>query len=188
MCAILGALSLATQQIWSIAAGLVIEIDTPILGTTLYAAEIALFAVAVVGLYLYQRHAFSRFGKVAVRVAAAGAVLWSVSAAWQAAEVIKGGGEPAGDYTSASLLVWIIIPFGLYAFGLILFGIATWRAGVLPRIPAALVVFGIPLGLALDGPALMVYGTGIAWLGIATLAQLRSSRPVHAGRPAVLAS
>jgi len=42
--AILGALSMATQRIWSIAAGLVIEIDTPILGTTLYAAEIALFA------------------------------------------------------------------------------------------------------------------------------------------------
>jgi hypothetical protein len=187
-CAILGALSLATQQIWSSVAGTVIEVDTPILGTTLYAAEIALFAVAVVGLYLYQRHAFSRFGKVAARVAVVGAVLWSVSAAWQAAEVIKGGGKPAGDYTSASLLVWVLVPFGLYALGLILFGIATWRAGVLPRVPAALVVFGIPLGLAVDGLALMVYGTGLAWLGIATLAQLRSRRSVHADRPAALAS
>jgi hypothetical protein len=188
VCAILGALSLTTQQIWSTVAGTVIEIDTPILGTTLYAAQIALFAVAVAGLYLYQRHAFSRFGKVAAQVAVAGATLWSVSAAWQAAEVIKGGGKPAGDYTSTSLLMWILVPFGLYALGLILFGIATWRAGVLPRVPAALVVFGIPLGLAFDGLALMVYGTGLAWLGIAALAQLRSSRPIHADRPAALAS
>jgi hypothetical protein len=187
VCAVLGALSLTTQQIWSIVAGAVIEIDTPILGTTLYAAEIALFAVAIAVLYLYQRHAFSRFGIVAARVAVAGATLWSVSAAWQAVEVIKGGGEPAGDYASTSLLVWVIIPFGLYALGLILFGIATWRAGVLPRVPAALVVFGIPLGLALDGLALMVYGTGLAWLGIAALVQLRSSRPVRSDRPAAQA-
>jgi hypothetical protein len=188
VCAILGALSLATQQIWSTVAGTVIEIDTPILGTTLYAAQIALFAVAVAGLYLYQRHAFSRFGKIAARVAVVGTLLWSGSAAWQAAEVIKGGGKQASDYTSTSLLVWILVPVGLYAVGLILFGIATWRAGVLPRVPAALVVFGIPLGLAFDGLALMVYGTGLAWLSIAALAQLRSGRSVHADRPAALAS
>ena len=185
VCAVLGALSLVTQQIWSIVAGTVIEIDTPILGTTLYAAEIALFAVAVVGLYLYQRHAFNRFGKVAARVAIAGALLWSADAAWQAVEVIKGGGKPAPDHISTPLLAWVVVGFGLYALGLILFGIATWRAGVLPRVAAALVVFGIPLGMALDALVpgiLMVYGTGLAWLGIATLAQLRSRRSVHAGR------
>jgi hypothetical protein len=48
------------------------------------------------------------------------------------------------------LLAWVFVAFGLYALGLFLFGITTWRAGVLPRIPAALVVFGIPLGLILD--------------------------------------
>jgi hypothetical protein len=164
VCAVLGALSLVTQQIWSTVAGTVIEVDTPILGTTLYAAQIALFAVAVVGLYLYQRHAFSRFGRVAARVAVAGTLLWSSNTAFQAVEVMKGGGKPLEDHMSTPLLMWVVVGSGLYVLGLILFGIATWRAGVLPRIPAALVVFGIPLALALDGLALMVYGTGIAWL------------------------
>ena len=52
VCAILGMLSLATQQIWSIFAGEVIEFHTPILGRILYAAQITLFVIAVVGLYL----------------------------------------------------------------------------------------------------------------------------------------
>ena len=187
-CAVLGALSLVTQQIWSIVAGSVIEVDTPILGTTLYAAEIALFAVAVVGLCRYQRHAFGRFGRVAARVAITGTVLWSVSAAWQAVQVIRAGGQPEEDYTSAALLAWIIVPFGLYALGLILFGIATWRARVLPRVAAALVVFGIPLGMAFDGLALTVYGTGLAWLGVAALVQRPAGRAVRGARPAALAS
>jgi hypothetical protein len=183
VCAVLGAVSLATQQIWSILAGEVIEIDTPILGTALYAAQIALFVVAVVGLYLHQRKAFNTFGEIATLIALLGTLLWSGSAASQALDVVAGGGKPAPDNIPTPLLVWIFIAFGLYAVGLILFGIATWRAGVLPPVSAALVVFGIPLGLVLDGfvpGILMVYGAGIAWLGVATLVQLRSGQPAGA--------
>jgi hypothetical protein len=184
LCAVLGAVSLATQQIWSIVAGEVIENDTPILGRTLYAAEITLFVVAIVGLYLHQRKAFTTFGQIATLVALFGTLLWSGSAASEAFAVMESG-KSAGDSISSARLASILIAFGLYALGLVLFGIATWRAGVLPRGAAALVMFGVPLGLALDGPVpgiLMVYGAGIAWLGVATLVQLRSEQPARAHR------
>lgn len=77
VCAVLGMVSLVIQQIWSIVAGEVIEIDTPILGRILYAAQITLFVVAVVGLYL-QRKAFNTFGQIATLVALWGTLLWSV--------------------------------------------------------------------------------------------------------------
>ena len=178
VCAVLGMLSLATQQIWSIFAGEVIEFHTPILGRILYAAQIALFVVAVVGLYLHQRKAFNTFGQIATLVALWGTLLWSGSATSEAFMTVANGGKPI-DQVPPSLMAWVFVAFGLYVLGLFLFGIATWRAGVLPRVPAALVVFGIPLGLTLERflpGILIVYGVGIAWLGIATLLRLRSGQ------------
>ena len=52
---------------------------------------------------------------------------------------VANGGKPI-DHVPPSLLAWVFVAFGLYVLGLFLFGIATWRAGVLPRVPAALVV------------------------------------------------
>src|SRR5215203_780251 len=80
VCAILGMVSLVTQQIWSIVSGEVIEFHTPILGRILYAAQITLFVIAVVGLYLHQRKAFNTFGQIATLVALWGTLLWSGSA------------------------------------------------------------------------------------------------------------
>ena len=179
VCAVLGMVSLVTQQIWSIVAGEVIEIHAPILGRILYAAQITFFVIAVVGLYMHQRKAFNTFGQIATLVAMWGTLLWSGSATSEAFMVVANGGKPI-DHIPPPLLAWVFVAFGLYALGLFLFGITTWRAGVLPRVPAALVVFGIPLGLILDRflpGILIVYGVGIAWLGIATLLQLRSRVP-----------
>jgi hypothetical protein len=184
VCAILGVLSLVTQQVWSIFSGEVIEFHSPILGRILYSAQITFFVVAVVGLYLHQRRTFNTFGQIATLVALWGTLLWSGSATSEALNVIASGGAQVEDHIPPPLLAWIIVAFGLYALGLFLFGIATWHAGVLPRVPAALVVIGIPLGLILERfvpGILMVYGVGIAWLGIATLLQLRSGQ--SAGDP-----
>ena len=175
VCAVLGMVSLVIQQVWTIVAGEVIEFHTPILGRILYAAQITLFVVAVVGLYLHQRKAFNTFGQIATLVALWGTLLWSGSATSEAFMTVANGGKPI-DHVPPSLLV----AFSLYVLGLFLFGIATWRAGVLPRVPALLVVFGIPLGLTLEWfvpGILIVYGVGIAWLGITTLLQLRSGVP-----------
>ena len=183
VCAVLGAVSLVTQQIWGIVAGQPIETDTPIFGRILYAGQIALFVVAVVGLYLHQRKAFGTFGQIATLVALCGTLLWSGSTASEALATVDRGGTATADNISTPLLVWIFVAFGLYALGLLLFGIATWRAGVLPRVPAALVVLGIPAGLLGESAVpgiLTVYGTGIAWRGLATLVQLRSREPARA--------
>jgi hypothetical protein len=179
--AVLGTLSLVIQQAWSIVAGEVIEFHSPLLGRILYAAQITLFVVAVVGLYLHQRKAFNTFGQIATLVALWGTLLWSGSATSEAFMTVANDGKPI-DQVPPSLLAWVFVAFGLYAIGLFLFGIATWRAGVLPRVPAGLVVFGIPLGLTLERflpGILIVYGLGIAWLGITTLLQLRSGQPAE---------
>jgi hypothetical protein len=82
--AVLGTVSLVTQQIWGIIAGQPIETDTPILGRTLYAGQIALFVVAVLGLYLHQRKAFGTFGQIATLAALFCTLLWSGSTASEA--------------------------------------------------------------------------------------------------------
>jgi hypothetical protein len=178
LCAVAGAVSLTAQQVWDLVSGQAIEIDLPLIGSALYASQIMLFAVAVVGLYLHQRTAFATFGQVATLVAIAGTLLWSCSAANQALDVLNTG-QPPGDEISTGMLAWFFVAFGSYVVGLILFAVATYRAKVLPRGAAVLVVLGIPLGLALDGVlpgALVIYGAGIAWWGLATLAQLRAAR------------
>ena len=58
------------------------------------------------------------------------------------------------------------------------FGVATWRAGVLPWRAGALLVVGIGLGVALNGTVpgvLAIYGAALVWLGVAALQ--RSGRP-----------
>lgn len=69
----------------------------------------------------------------------------------------------------------VVAPAELLTFvlGWILFGVTTMRAGVLPRIPAALLVVGVVLVLVrpllpIDGPVGgVVIGIGVAWLSAA---------------------
>ena len=67
--------------------------------------------------------------------------------------------------------------FVAYVVGLLLFGIATWRARVLPRRAAALLVIGIVLALTVKAfvPGVMsVFGLAWIWLGAATVIQSRN--------------
>lgn len=87
----------------------------------------------------------------------------------------------------------IMMPFEFLAFvlGWLLFGIATLRAGLFPRLAAILLIVGILLVLAraflpLPGPVGgVLMGVSIAWLGVelfrsapAAEADLRGERPV----------
>ena len=179
VCAVAGAASLVAQQVWGLVSGQAIEIDLPLVGSALYAGQIVLFAAAVVALYLHQRTAFGTFGQIATIVAMFGTLLWSCGAAYQALDVLNTG-QPPGDDISTGMLGWFVVTFGWYALGLFLFAIATYRARVLPRAAAGLVIVGIPLGLTPLPGALLVYGAGIGWWGLATWAQLRATRvPRH---------
>ena len=82
----------------------------------------------------------------------------------------------------------------LYIFGPLLFGIATFRAGVLPRWAGALLVLGavlIPVGAVVPPeyqPKIMIpVGLALAWLGYALFSERREKASelatVHSARP-----
>jgi hypothetical protein len=66
-------------------------------------------------------------------------------------------------------------------------GIATWRARGLPRAAAIMLTIGVPLGLALYGVtslALVVYGSGAAWLALAAFRLVATdTRPLGRSGP-----
>ena len=69
----------------------------------------------------------------------------------------------------------VVAPAELSTFvlGWVLFGVATMRARVLPRVPAAMLIGGVALVLTrpllpVDGPVGgLLIGAGLAWLGVA---------------------
>lgn len=160
--------SQAFQELYQVS-GTAVEIGLPIWGNVAYAGQIALMPFVVLAIYLAQRSALGRFGAVASLVALAGSMLWAAATAHQLLDVMTTDSRSASD-PPGRVLVVVLSFFALYAIGLMMLGIATWRARVLPRAAAIMLAIGVPLGLALDGVsslALLVYGTGAAWLGVA---------------------
>jgi hypothetical protein len=81
----------------------------------------------------------------------------------------------------------------LYMSGPLLFGIATLRAGILPRAAACVFAFGgvsslafALLPAALEPLATVPVGIGLAWLGYALLSERRESAPAAARGTAVV--
>jgi hypothetical protein len=179
--------SQAFQEIYQVS-GTAVEIGLPVWGNVAYAGQIALMPLVVLGLYLAQRSAFGRFGTVASVVALAGSVLWAAASVHQLLDVVAANPHPAPEPPGRVIVVSMSF-FALYAIGLMMLGIATWRARVLPRAAAILLTLGVPLGLALNGVtslSLLVYGSGAAWLGLAAFRVVSTdtrdadrSRPSH---------
>lgn len=174
--------SQAFQEIYSIP-GPPVEIALPVWGNIAYAGQIALMPLVVLALYLAQRSVFGRFGTVASVVALAGSVLWAAASVHQLLDVLAAAPRPAPDPPGRVLVVSLAF-FAIYAIGLMMLGIATWRARVLPRAAAILLAIGVPLGLAFEGVTslvLLVYGSGAAWLALAAF-RLVSADTRAAGR------
>jgi hypothetical protein len=187
VCSLLALTSRLVQEVWSIVAGEVVEIAAPVPGTALYAMQILLTPLTVVGLYVCQQRAFAVFGQAAFVTALFGTVTWAAGAAHGMLAVLANGGQSIDDISNGELL-FVFIGFGSYVIGLVLFGVATWRAGVLPRWPAALVIAGIPLGLVLQSlvpGVLVLYSVGLAWLAVSAVIDMRApGRRTTAGVPA----
>ena len=129
------------------------------------------------------------------------AVMWPLTAAFQFAEAfvlpplasdaprfVEGFvGIPTGSASAVSLgaLPTLFSLNGvLYLLGGVLFGIATFRAGVLPRWPAALLAVGTVAPLALSilphefiRLAAVPVGVALAWLGFALWSERRQEAP-----------
>jgi hypothetical protein len=169
--AVLAATLIAIQQLNELVFAEPIEITFPIWGSTVYVTQLLLVVAALVGLYLRQRHAFGRLGRAISVVAVFGAASWFGVRTIELVGEIQADGV-ASDTLAPAQLVAFVASFGLFVVGLMAFAAVTWRAGVLPRQGAALILVGIPLGLALDGVVpgiLLLYGAGLAWLGIAAV-------------------
>jgi hypothetical protein len=138
-----------------------------------YAVAFPLLMLALVGLYWRQAREAGRFGAIAFSIAAAGTVLLGgdmyfegFAAPWLAQVAPQLFSLPRGPLLAAAWLVSVV----LFSLGWALFGLASWRARILPRaLSAALAVGGLigfqaampPWGVALG---LAVAATGIWWI------------------------
>jgi hypothetical protein len=181
-----GGLSIA-QQVWGMAAGGVLTEGRG--ESALHASQMLLLVPAVLGLYLAQQRATRRFGQLATLVALLGSTLMFGSSLPEVTLVpeLNAAGSPLADDPGTTAMVVFMVSFVAWVAGLLLFGVATWRAGVLPRPAAALLVGGLLLGLGLNGfpGVLIVYSVGLIWLGFAAVRTEtvldRSPQPAPAG-------
>jgi hypothetical protein len=137
-----------------------------------YIVGMVLIALGLVGLYARQAESAGTLGLVAFILAFTGEMMaigstWSEAffAAWlaQAApELLEA--DPSGAFVTG-----LTLTFGLFALGWLLFGLASLRAGVLPRGAAVLLMIGAVLypvlGILSIPFAGLVFGAALVWMG-----------------------
>lgn len=134
----------------------------------LHTAWLAAMFVAILGVTAVQRRGLDRFGRVGTRVALVGTGAQTVMAAIEAVTLI--GGTPSGVDPATPILVAILAVVVLYVAGLILFSVATIRAGVLPRSAGLVLLLAILLKIFASDlvPGTLAFlGIAVAWLGVA---------------------
>ena len=133
-----------------------------------------------VGLYLRQRGASGWLGLIGFVVAVIGAFLFFADGmiALVTFPVLARHApaltEASGPMFTGSVLGFYITFAATNMVGIILFGIATLRAGIMPRIPTVLFIVGGILFNLPPNPALhpvliaggVLWGAGAAWLGV----------------------
>src|SRR5215204_3476284 len=138
---------------------------------------IILLLWGLIGIYKHQSRAAGTFGLWAFVVVFFGTALsagntWAEVFVWPtlaqvAPNMLSGQATEASSYLSAGLT----LSFPLFGIGLILFGVATLRAGVYPRWAAVLLIVSIPVTMFLDPtPGTFQESIGQILLGIAVAA------------------
>jgi len=163
------------QEVWGVVAG---GIGEGAVESAVHATWVLLLVFGLLGLHQHQQHAAGTFGQIATLVALFGTVtLFAASMTEVTILPALPKGSPLIDDPPPALLAVFLVSFVAYVAGLLLFGAATWRARVLPRRAAALLVIGVVLALALKGVVpgvLAVLGVALVWLGAAGLTQTRA--------------
>ncbi len=135
----------------------------------LHTAWLGAMFVAFMGITAVQRRGLDRFGRIATLVALAGTGAQTVAAAIEAVTMI--GRTPSGADPAPPILAAILLVVGLYVAGLILFSVATIRAGVLPRSAGLVLLVAILLKLFASGAmpgTLALLGLAVTWVGVAS--------------------
>jgi hypothetical protein len=135
-----------------------------LVSSSLMLLSFVLLLWALIGIYERQSRAAGTFGLWAFIVAFLGTALlagnaWAQVFVWPtlaqvapslvSSEVMSGQAAEASSYLSAGLS----LSFPLFGIGMILFGVATFRAGVYPRWVALLLIVSIPATMFLDPTA-----------------------------------
>jgi hypothetical protein len=136
--------------------------------------SIVLLPWALIGIYQRQSKAAGTFGLWAFAVVFLGTTL-TVGNAWAEVFVWPTLAQVAPNMMSGSvtdmssyLVAGLNVSFPLFGIGLILFGLATFRAGVYPRWVALVLIISIPVTMFLDPtPGTFQESIGQILLGIA---------------------
>ncbi len=153
-------------------------IQEGVVPSALHSTWVGLMFVGFVGLSALQRHAFGRFGRIASGVAVVGAGSLFVLALNETWGFARSDGSPPAD-PSLPMLVLMFAVFGCYVTGLLLFSLATIRAGVLPRAAGIFLLVSVLLKLFASGVlpgTLALMGAAFATTGLTALRAVRSQR------------
>jgi hypothetical protein len=156
-----------------------------ILWSALYLLGLVLILGGLVGLYVYQAEAAGILGLVGFLVAFLGTAL-VVGAFWDNLFIVPSLAIEAPEFLDAEtvagpanfgFILTNVLVFGGWA----LFGLATLRAGVFPRIAAIVTIAGALIAFVPLPAITVVLDVGVAWLGFALLTE-RSSQSEQASR------
>lgn len=152
-------------------------IQEGVVPSALHATWVGLMFVGFLGLGALQRPAFGRFGRVASAVAVVGTGSLFVLALNETWGFVRSHGVAQPD-PPVPLLVLMFAVIGCYVAGLVLFSLATARAGVLPRAVGVFLLVSVALKIFASGVlpgTLALMGVAFATMGVAALA-VRSAR------------
>jgi hypothetical protein len=153
--------------------------DTWIILDMFFLVAIMLIFLGLLGLYSRQAEHAGIFGLLAFVVALSGTAMlfgfiWTGTfilpyLASAGPEFVDPGFLDADP--SGTLMSGVILTFGLFVIGWVLFGLSSLRAGVLPRGASVLLMFGavfffVLFMLVLPG-ATVVFSVALAWMGYA---------------------
>jgi hypothetical protein len=153
-------------------------IQEGVVPSALHSTWVGLMFVGLLGLSALQMHAFGRFGRLASGLAVVGSGSLFVLTLNETWGFLRSEGAPHGD-PPLPMLVLIFAVFGCYVAGLLLFSLATIRAGVLPRAAGVFLLVSVLLKMFASGVlpgTLAVMGAAFATMGLTALWAVRSAR------------
>lgn len=162
---------MALADIWHTIAGLLIAdytgSATEEIGSTIFLAGRVLIVFGIPSLYLYQAHAVGKFGMVAFVVVMLGNTLM-VGSDWSEvfiAPILRSLDPALYDNPPTRLIVGFISNFVTETLGWLLFGIASYRARIFPRLASALLALGALLPFIGPSWIFIILYFAAAWMG-----------------------
>ncbi|MEO5833665.1 MAG: hypothetical protein ABIR83_09885 [Nakamurella sp.] len=174
MAAILSGLVMGVHEWWD---DRVPGIQEGVVPAALHATWVGLMFVGFLGLGALQRPAFGRFGRIAWAVALLGSGSLFVMAVRETWGFVGSIGTATPDPPVLILVIFFAV-IGCYVVGLLLFSIATIRAGVLPRWAGIVLLVAVLLKLFASGVlpgTLALMGAAFAALGVTALQVARGT-------------